>query len=232
MPESLTKIREPQQLKTAFEHKFFLLFIFLLGFLVFYPYAENSTAGYFVFRLLAVIITVLSVYAVSFHRTLVIIALALAIPDLIRRTEILQLDTSVFSILTTCLTFFFDAFIIVVIFRRVFVHGRANSETIFGALCIYLIVGFSFSSIYGLLALVQKHAFYLSAESNLRSVPNRFDFIYYSFGTMTSLGTPGITAVSDQARSISVMEAMLGLLYIAVLIARLMEGYHANSSRD
>ena len=116
-----------------------------------------------------------------------------------------------------------------VIFRHVFAKEQSNSETIFGALCIYLLVGFSFASAYGMVATFQPNAFYLDPRTNLHIVPDRFDFIYYSFGTMTSLGAAGITPVSPQARSVSVLKAILGVLYLAVLIARLMGAYRPNS---
>ena len=116
-----------------------------------------------------------------------------------------------------------------VIFRLVFSRDQANSETIFGALCIYLLVGFSFASVYGIVATFQPNAFYLDPRTNLHNAPDRFDFIYYSFGTMTSLGAAGITPVSSQARSVSVLQAILGILYLAVLIARLMGAYRTGS---
>lgn len=232
MPEELSQTRTVQSAEVSAGHKFFLLFVFLLGYLVLYPYMQNSIVGYYVFRLLAIVITVLSVYAVSFRRSLIIIALALAIPALLDRLQILKADASALSILNTCLTLAFDAFIIVVIFRRVYVHGRPNSETIFGALCIYLLVGFGFSSIYRLAISVQPHAFYLDPLTNLHTFPNRFDLIYYSFGTMTSLGAAGITAVSDPARSLTVIEAILGVLYLAVLISRLMGAYSSSNRRE
>jgi uncharacterized membrane protein len=89
-------------------------------------------------------------------------------------------------------------------------------------------VGFSFASLYEMIAAAQPTAFYFDPHSNLHAVPARFDFIYYSFCTMTSLGAAGITAVSPQARSITVLEAILGVLYLAVLIARLMGAYRPN----
>jgi hypothetical protein len=209
--------------------KFLLLFLFLLGSLILYPLAQNSAFGYYSFRVLGSLVIVLSVYAVSFRRSLVIIALLLAIPTVVQRVLPTRADASLFSILNIVLSFVFDAFIVVVIFRRVFARDQPNSETIFGALCIYLLVGFSFASIYGMLATVQPNAFYLDPRINLHAVPDRFDFIYYSFGTITSLGAAGITAVSGQARSISVIEAILGVLYLAVLIARLMGAYRPAS---
>jgi len=45
------------------------------------------------------------------------------------------------------------------------------------------------------------------------------------FGMMTQLGSSGIAAVTDQARSVSVIEAILGQLYLAVLISRLVGAY-------
>jgi hypothetical protein len=55
-------------------------------------------------------------------------------------------------------------------------------------------------------------------EVNLHTIPDRFDFIYYSFGMMAQLGATGIAAATDQARSVSRIEAIPGQLYLAVLI--------------
>jgi uncharacterized membrane protein len=91
-------------------------------------------------------------------------------------------------------------------------------------------VGFTFASVYGMVAAFQPNAFYLDPRTNFHNVPDRFDFIYYSFATMTSLGATGIAPVSPQARSFSILEAILGVLYLAVLIAGLIGAYRPNSS--
>ena len=135
------------------------------------------------------------------------------------------------SLATIALTLAFDTFIIVVIFRRVFVHKQPTAETIYGALCIYLLVGLGFASIYSLLATLQPHAFYLDPATDLNPALNRFDLIYYSFGTMTCLGPAGIAAVSNQARSLSLIEAILGVLYLAVLISQTCRAPTHNVSR-
>ena len=67
------------------ERKFFLLFLFLLASLVLYPYAENSVLGYYVFRVLGSTAIVLCVYVVSFRRSLVVVALLLAVPTFLHR---------------------------------------------------------------------------------------------------------------------------------------------------
>jgi hypothetical protein len=224
-PEKLIEIRD-RQISAITGHKFFLLFVFLLLYLILYPYTENRGVAYYSFRVVAIGVTLLSVYAVSFRRGLVFVGAALAIPALAGHLRIVQLDASTTSLLTTSLTIAFDAFIIVVIFRRVFIHRQPTAETIYGALCIYLLVGFGFSSVYSFLAAVQPHAFYLDPATTLNPTLNRFNLIYYSFGTLTCLGPAGIAAVSNQARSLSLIEAILGVMYLAVLISRLVGAHH------
>jgi hypothetical protein len=64
--------------------KFFLLFLFLLADLVFYPYVGETTGTrYYIFRLLAIVVTLLSVYAISFRKGLIFIALVLAVPAIL-----------------------------------------------------------------------------------------------------------------------------------------------------
>jgi len=205
--------------------KFFLLFLFLLASLVFYPYVENGGFGYFAFRVVGSAAILIAVYAIRLRRTLLLVALLLAVPALLERMLLRQPGPGLLSILNIVLSFVFDAFIVVVIFRRVFTDDQPNSETVFGALCIYLLVGFAFASIYGMVASIQPRAFYLNPLNNFHAIPDRFDFIYYSFATMTSLGAVGIIPVSAPARSLSVIESILGVLYLAVLIARLMDAY-------
>ena len=219
-PEKLLETRD-RQVSAITGHKFFLLFVFLLLYLILYPYTQSKGVAYYALRVVGIGITLLSVYAVSFRRSLVFVGMALAIPTLMEHLRIVQWDASATSMLTIALTLAFDTFIIVVIFRRVFVHKQPTAETIYGALCIYLLVGLGFASIYTLLAAVQPHAFYLDPTTSLHTTLDRFDLIYYSFGTMTCLGATGIVAVSNQARSLSLIEAILGVMYLAVLISRL-----------
>jgi hypothetical protein len=205
--------------------KFFLLFLFLMATLLFYPYAESSRFGYYTFRVVASAAILLTVYASNFRRGLLIVALLLAIPAVYQRLQFPRANANTFSTVNISLSFVFDAFMVVAIVRSVFSKEQANSETIFGALCVYLLLGFGFASVYGMVAKLQPNAFYLDPTTNLHSVPDRFDFIYYSFGTMTSLGAAGITPVTAEARSVSIVQTVLGMLYLAVLIARLMAVY-------
>jgi hypothetical protein len=209
--------------------RFVLLFVFLLATLILFPYAEARHFGSYAFRVMGSFAIMVSVYAAKLHRSLLVLAVVLAIPALLERILLPNLNSHSFFLLNIVLTLVFDAVIVVVIFRHVVAEEHPTSETIFGALCLYVLVGFSFASIYGLITTFQPAAFYLDPRLNLHAVPDRFDLIYYSFATMTSLGAAGITPVSSQARSFSILEAILGILYLAVLITGLIGAYRSKS---
>lgn len=214
------------------EHKFFVLFLYLLLSLVLYPYVENKPIAYLIFRVFGGAGMLFAVYAINLRRTVLVCVLLLAIPAEWHHIVEFRANAGALSITGIVLSFVFDTFIVVVIFRRVILEAQPTSETIPGALCIYLLVGFGFASIYGMVAALQPKAFYLDPLVNTHSIPRKFDMVYYSFGTMTSVGASGITPVSDVARSLTAIEATIGVLYLAVLIARLVSGYRPPSARD
>jgi hypothetical protein len=217
---------------TLAEHRFLLLFLFLLATLIVYPYTEKKGFGSYAFHVLTVAVIALSVFVVSFRRGLAVVAILLAIPASVERLLHPNHTAGLFPLVNLSLSFAFDIWIVVAIFRRVFAHVEITSETIFGALCIYLLNGTSFAAVYGLVADLQARAFVLDPAVNTHVVPDRFDFIYYSFGMMTQLGAAGMTAVSDQARSISIFQAILGQLYLAVLISRLVGAYRMRTRSE
>jgi hypothetical protein len=225
-----TDEKSAQRVLRVTERKFFLLFLFLLAYLALYPYMGNTGARYYVFRLVSAAVTLMCVYAVSFRKGLIFVALILAVPSIVVHTILFRPRMMPATVVNVILSFAFDVFTIGVIFRRVFVREKPEAETIFGAVCIYLLIGFSFARLYAILAIIQPHAFYLDPASNLHLVPVGFDFIYFSFGSMTTAGAAGIAAASPQVRSVSMIESVLAVLYIAVMIARLMGAYRPNQN--
>ncbi len=230
MPETREETKEravsgAQWVLSIIRRRFLLLFLFLVASLAFYPLAEYTSFGYVVFRIIGGVAILLSVYAVSRRRRYIVIGMLFAIPALVQYVRVIRFDTSVLSLSNISLSLVFDIFIIVVMFRHIFTNQKPNSETVFGALCIYMLIAFTFTGIYELVDRLQPHAFYLNPVTNTHMVLDRYDFIYYSFATMTALGASGITAVSNQARSLTIIQALLGIFYLAVLIARLMGAY-------
>jgi len=214
--------------------KFSFLFVFLLADLAVYTYSGRSNFTP-LYRALNILILVSSVYAVSFRRLTWIVALIIAIPvaiHLIPHGYEVPLAPSKLELAGTALSVALDIFIIVVIFKRVFQTREVNADAIYGAVSIYLLVGFAFARVYGILVALERSSFYLDPLLNHHTVATLSDLTYYSFVTMTSLGAVGISPASDQARSISVVESVLGILYLGVLVSRLIAAYRPSGNSD
>jgi hypothetical protein len=113
----------------------------------------------------------------------------------------------------------FMVFLAVLVLRSVFREGPITWHRIQGAIAAFLLVGFAFSMAYRMILLADGTAF---TEAATPTAPvSATDLSYYSFVTLATLGYGDIVPVNPVARSLAILEALLGLMYPAVLIARL-----------
>lgn len=107
----------------------------------------------------------------------------------------------------------------VVVIRAVFAPGRVTVHRIVGAIQFYLDIALIFVALFCLVALTVPDAFTgLQVRNNLALVEN---LIYFSFMTLTSVGYGDITPLHPFARTLASFEAIIGQLYPATLLARL-----------
>lgn len=121
--------------------------------------------------------------------------------------------------------------LIIVVARAVFAPGRITFHRVIGAILLYLDVGLIFAALYGFAALTAHHAFAgLPAMHDNLSVGT--NVVYFSFVTLTSVGYGDITPVHPIARALANIEAIIGQLYPATLLARLvtLELAHRNKA--
>jgi hypothetical protein len=109
----------------------------------------------------------------------------------------------------------------VVVLAQVNRSGTVTGHRVRGAVAGYLLLGLSCAYAYSLIESLIPGALQMSA-AGLQSREAQSDaFLYFSIVTLTTLGYGDITAVHPVARSVVMMEALLGQLYPAILIARL-----------
>ncbi len=101
----------------------------------------------------------------------------------------------------------------------VFLRSKANMDTLFGSICIYLLIGTVFASIYIILQEVFAGSFVFSANNAV--IYNVFDFYYFSFITLTTTGYGDIVPNNQWARAFVTVESVTGLFYLATLVAHL-----------
>lgn len=106
-----------------------------------------------------------------------------------------------------------------VVGRKVFGGGRVSYHRIVGAILLYLLVAMAFVSLFTFVGLWVPNAFSgLTLEDNAKMASN---LIYFSFVTLTSTGYGDIFPVHPVARSLCNVETIIGQLYPATLLARL-----------
>ncbi len=114
---------------------------------------------------------------------------------------------------------------LVAVARRLQSHPVVTGATILGAVCLYLLLGLLFASIYAIAGSAGR-VFVQQATS--RPV----DDVYFSFITLTTVGYGDLTPSGDLIRILAIVEALLGQLYLVTVIAVLVGNVGAERRRD
>ncbi len=112
-----------------------------------------------------------------------------------------------------------------------------TADKIFAAICVYLLVGYGWAFIYALIDDLQPGAFpNLSVQA--KDFSGRvMQLRYFSFMTLTTVGYGDVVPLSPIARTMAALEAIMGQVYLTILVARLVglhivHGLDSNSRRD
>jgi hypothetical protein len=106
-----------------------------------------------------------------------------------------------------------------VVARAVFAPGAVTYHRVMGAILLYLAIGWTFVGVFTVVGLLVPNAFTSMTVSDSPSLASTM--VYFSFGTLTTAGSGDIAPLHPIARSLVNLEAMIGQLYPATLLARL-----------
>jgi hypothetical protein len=99
---------------------------------------------------------------------------------------------------------------------RVIRHRRVTSETVLGALCCYVLLGLLFAFLFLAVNDLRDGAFFAQAGVHQQS-----EFVYFSFVTLTTLGFGDLSPAVGLPQGLTVLEALLGQVFLVTLVARL-----------
>lgn len=122
------------------------------------------------------------------------------------------------------------AFVIVCLFRYVLRDEIMTLDELFAAGSLYAMLAFVFAYLYSIVEYLPPGAFYINASNNPDGIFSWFEVLYFSFTCLTSVGFGEITPVSDHARSLVMIQQLIGVLYLAIVISRLITIH--SKSRD
>lgn len=122
----------------------------------------------------------------------------------------------------------FSAATVYALLRHVMDQRPIDADKVFGAVSAYVMIAVLFATLFSLLQLLQPSSFYINQANSSDGSLDWSDLMYFSFTVLTSTGFGEITPVTHMARSLIVVEQVLGVMYVAFLIARLANMYQEN----
>jgi hypothetical protein len=113
----------------------------------------------------------------------------------------------------------------VVIVRLVLRLGTVTMQSIFGAVSAYLILGLMFAAFYSAMFHFAGGKFFAGGRTG-----DTQTFQYFSFTTLTTLGYGDFTAAQSSGQAVAVIEALLGQVFLATLVARLVASFRGTGA--
>ena len=177
-------------------------------------------------KLLFTVILASSLYAVAADRKDLVIGVCLALPTLLSNWLPVEFESDFYRLFFyAAFQTVFLAYISFKIMRYLMNARRIDSEMIYAAICLYLLVGLVWAVTYFAVVLIDPNAIGLVLSIDKVTVVNAAEvlqeLVYFSYVTQTTLGYGDISPVSGIARAIVISQSLFGQIYIAVIVARL-----------
>jgi len=201
------------------------LLVSLIVLLVLFPVLDEGPIGRAIIVVVSTVIALSGAYAASPDRRQLAMALLLAMPAVAGRWAFVFVDAPMVRGIAFATSIVFYVYILLLILRYVLRTDEVTVDEICGAVSVYILIGVAWGLGYGLVELARPGSLHSGTGS---LAPG--DFVYFSFVTLMTVGYGDMYPVDPLARSLALVEAMAGVIFVAVLIGRLV-GLQAGGRR-
>ncbi len=214
--------------QTCFKGRFLFLLISILCLLILAPLFKGFIGIRILMDIFFTSILISAVYAVSKKKYILLVAALLALPMLVSIWSDNFVKVPSLILVGDCFGILFMAFMVIVILSFIFREQEVTGNVIYGAIVVYLLIAIMWAFVFSVMESINPGSFAIG-EGQIEV--GRPLFIYYSFVTITTLGYGDITPITALANSFSFLEAVIGQIYLVVLVARLV-GIHISQSMN
>lgn len=207
-----------------FRSHFFYLIVAIMAMILFAPFLKEFTRLRFLMDIFFSVIFISGIYAISHQKRYIVIAVLLALPMIISLWAKYIFVSDYLIIVGRLFGILFFGFAIIHIGQFMYNAQDVTQDVLFAAIVVYLLMAIMWAFIFGLLELIHPGSFNSPEAHNLEASEL---FLYFSFITITTLGYGDITPANEMANSLAVVEAVVGQIYLVVVVAWLV-GMHVS----
>jgi voltage-gated potassium channel Kch len=200
------------------------------------PFVITLRHGVLMLNIIGATVLLAGSYALSERKHLFAIAIVLSAISVIATWRLLAFPQHWAVLVAHTSIIILVTFFSVTILGYVLRSGRITADKIFAAVCVYMLIGYAWTFVYALLDDMQPGSFAALSETGRNDdyAGRVMQLRYFSFMTLTTVGYGDIVPRSSVARTFAMLEAVMGQIYLTVLVARLVGLHivHSNSSHS
>ena len=203
----------------------FLMLVLLTLSLVLYPFADHSRLFRVVAQVLDIGIVLMVVRAVRASGHWLNVGWVVAIPLVLLQLLALFLPMRGIEAALLGTQVLFHGYAVLALMAYVLNDALITLDELFAIASAYILLALFWASAYALLVHFEPGAIYINEANNPDGVVSFAELVYFSTTTITSVGFGEITPVIPAARSLVMLQQVVGVLFVAIVIARLTSLY-------
>ena len=210
------------------KHRIILLLTAILSMIIGSPFLDDIFHYRVIPDIFITIIFIFGIYAISRNKMHIYIALGLAIPMFSGIWSFHLYGNLKLLVFGQLFAVLFIGFVIILLIKFIINEKETTKEVIFAAVVVYLLMAMMWAYLYMILAYFYPGSLSISEGSSR----DTFQYIYFSFVTITTLGYGDIAPLTHKAGSLVILEAVVGQIYLVVVVAWLVGMYVSRRSRN
>ncbi len=199
-------------------YRFGIVLSLILVTITFTLAAPEGDGARFLAVMLQALVLVAAVIASRAHRAVILFSVVAAVLGLLGTALALfgsdQFGNSSAAIVALFYVMLTPPAIVTGLMKQFRDAGAVTMQTMFGVLCLYLLIGLLFSVAFVTIDQVSSTPFFTAAGMH-----GRDDFLYFSYTTLTTVGYGDLVAATNLGRSLAITEALTGQLYLVSVVA-------------
>jgi hypothetical protein len=209
-----------------FQGRFLYLLILILGLIIIVPLVENFVRLRIITDVFMTAIFITAAYAISRRKLHVVVAVVLLLPLLASIWSEYFVKLPALQIAGNLCGVLYFAYAVIAILMFIFEQREVTRDLIAGAAVAYLMMALMWTFLYKSVEILEPGSFSIPGTG---FKAHKLVFVYYSFVTITTLGFGDITPTTSLASSLTILEAIVGQLFLVVLVAWLV-GVHVSQT--